>query len=37
VREAIVSVMAAEQMEIDPDDVIVTTGGSRPSTSSARR
>jgi 2-aminoadipate transaminase len=27
VREAIVSVMAAEQMEIDPDDVIVTTGG----------
>ena len=27
VRDAIVSVMAAEQMEIDPDDVIVTTGG----------
>jgi 2-aminoadipate transaminase len=27
VREAIVSVMAAEQMEIDPDDVMVTTGG----------
>src|SRR5580704_3905833 len=27
VREAIVSVMAAERMEIDPDDVIVTTGG----------
>src|SRR5579863_1235064 len=27
VREAIVSVMAAEDMHVDPDDVIVTTGG----------
>src|SRR5271167_2484808 len=27
VREAIVSVMAAEDMVVDPDEVIVTTGG----------
>jgi 2-aminoadipate transaminase len=27
VREAIVSVMAAEQMEVEPDEVLVTTGG----------